>query len=238
MEQKPLESLRDVMSGIAGYLPTFLAGLLVIVLGGIAAWLIAKLTVRILIFLRLDRVIVRFGWGRALEKGDVRHSLFGLIGMVLGFMVFLVFLENAIVLWKLTVLSGLLERIIRLIPQLILAGIILLAGWGVAAAASRGVQRALYQEEFARARFAARIVRAAIIVVTCAIALVELNIAVTIVTGAFLITFAALALSFALAFGLGSRNAVESMWTEHFGRQDGETDREEEKDPTNPRVGT
>jgi Mechanosensitive ion channel, conserved TM helix len=216
MEQKPLESVRDVMTNIVGYLPTLLAGLIVLVLGGIVAWIVAKLVVRILIFLRLDRVIVRFGWGRALDKGDVRHSLFGLVGMVLGFLVFLVFLENAIVLWKLTVLSQLLERIIVLIPQLMVAALILLIGWAVAGAAARAAQRALYQEEFGRARFVARIVRAAILVVTCAIALVELDIAVTIVTGAFLITFGALALSFALAFGLGSRRAVESMWEQRL----------------------
>jgi hypothetical protein len=139
-----------------------------------------------------------------------------LLGTILGFLVFLVFLENAIVLWKLTVLSQLLEKLIFLIPQLTLATVILLIGWTVAAAASRAVHRALAQEEFARARFVAKIVRAAILVVACAIALVELEIAVTIVTGAFLITFGALALSFALAFGLGSRRAVESMWEQRM----------------------
>jgi hypothetical protein len=125
MEQKPFESVRDVMTNIVGYLPTLLAGLIVLVLGGIVAWVVSRLVVRILILLRLDRVIVRFGWGRALDKGDVRHSLFGLVGMILGFLVFLVFLENAVVLWKLTVLSQLLERIIILIPQLMVATLIL-----------------------------------------------------------------------------------------------------------------
>lgn len=232
MEPKPLESVRDVMQNLVGYLPTLLAGLIVLVLGAMVAWVVAKLAVRILVFLRLDRVIVRFGWGRGLEKGDVRHSLFGLVGMILGFLVFLMFLENAIVLWKLTVLSQLLDRIIVLIPQLIAAALILLIGWGVAGAASRAVQRALYQEEFGRARFMAKIVRAVILVVTCAIALVELGIAETIVTGAFLITFGALALAFALAFWLGSRRAVESVWEQRLrppkeepGEKQGEPDR-------------
>jgi hypothetical protein len=76
--------------------------------------------------LRLDHVIVRFRWGRALEKGDVRHSLFGLVGAILGFLIFLVFLENALVLWKLTVLSHLLEMLILFIPQLVFAAIVLL----------------------------------------------------------------------------------------------------------------
>jgi hypothetical protein len=216
MQPRPIESVRDVMANIVDYLPTLLAGLIVVVLGGVVAWVVAKLVVRILIFLRLDRVIVRFGWARALDKGDVRHSLFGLVGTLLGFLVFLVFLENAIVLWKLTVLSQLLERIIVFIPQLIAAALILLTGWAVAGAASRAAQRALYQEDFGRARFVARIIRAAILVVTCAMALVELDIAVTIVTGAFLIAFGALALSCALALGLGSRRAVESMWEQRL----------------------
>lgn len=228
MEQKPIESVRDVMSNIAGYLPTLLAGLIVLVLGAIIAWFVGKLTVRILIFLRLDRIIVRFNWARALEKGDVRHSLFGLIGAMAGCLIFLVFLENAIVLWKLTVLSQILEKFILLIPQLIVAGIIVLIGWAVAAGTSRAVHRALYQEEFGRARLVAKIVRSAILIIACAIALVELDIAVTIVTGAFLITFGALALSFALAFGLGSRRAVESMWEQQIGRQQEDPKNEEE----------
>ena len=212
MPQKPLLSFDDIVADIGSYLPTLLFGLVVLVVGAVMAWLISKLVVRVLILLRLDRVIVRLGWGRALEQGDVRHSLFGLVGTVIGLFVFLVFLENAILIWKLTVLSELLQKLVAFIPQLITAGIILLVGWGVAAAVFRAVLRALFQEEFDRARLVARLVRAAILVFTCALALVELNIAVGLVTGAFLIAFGALALGFALAFGLGSRRAVEMMW--------------------------
>jgi len=216
MQERTFQSVNEVMTHVVDYLPTLLSGFVVLILGAFVAWLTSKLTVRILVFLRLDRVILRMGWGRALEKGDARHSLFGFVGTVLGLLVFLVFLENAILIWKLTVLSELLEKLVLLIPQLMIVGIILLVGWGVAAAVSRAVQRTLFQEEFERARLAARIVRATILVFTCAVALVELNIAVALVTGAFLITFGALALGFALAFGLGSKRAVETMWENHL----------------------
>lgn len=215
MEDKPLESVSEVMSNIVNYLPTLLAGFIVLLLGAVVAWIVSRVVVRILIFLRVDRIVVRLGWGRALEKGDVRHSLFGILGVLAGLLIFLVFLDNAVVIWKLTVLAELLEKLVHLIPQLVTAGIILLAGWGVATAVSRAVQRALVQEEFERARLASRIVRSAILVVACAIALVELDVAVTIVTGAFLIAFGALGLTFVLAFGLGSRRAVEKMLEEH-----------------------
>ena len=219
MDGRPLESVRDVMANLVGYLPTLLAGLIVLVLGAVVAWIVSKLVVRLLIFLRVDRVVVRLGWGRALAKGDVRHSLFGLVGTVCGVLLFLVFLDNAVVIWKLTVFSQLLEKLVLLIPQLITAALVLVIGWGVASAASRAVQRILVQEEFERARLAGRIVHAAILVAVCAIALVELDLAVAIVTGAFLVAFGALALCLVLALGLGSKRAIELMWEEHFRRR-------------------
>jgi hypothetical protein len=227
--ERPLESVRDVMTNLAGYLPTLLAGFLVLVLGAIVAWVVSKLVVRILIFLRLDRVVVRLGWGRALEKGDVRHSVFGIVGTITGVLLFLVFVDNAVVIWKLTVLSELLEKLVNLIPQLITAAIVLGVGWGVATTTSRAVQRTLYQEEFERARLVARIVHAAILIVASAIALVELNIAVAIVTGAFLIAFGGLALCFVFAFGLGSRRAVEMMWEERFRYRKEEREKKEKE---------
>ncbi len=232
MNEQPFESVRDVMANFAGYLPTLLAGFIVLVLGAIIAWLVSRLVVRILTFLRLDRVVTRMVWGRALEKGDVRHSMFNFMGAVVGVLLFLVFLDNAVVIWKLTVLSQLLEKLVQLIPQLLIAGFILLIGWGVANAVSRSVHRGLVQEEFERARLVGRIVRAAIFVVTCAIALVELDIAVTIVTGAFLLAFGALVLSFVLALGLGSKRAVEIMWEERLQRR-----KEDQVKPTEPSKG-
>ena len=226
MNEKPFESVRDVMSGVVDYLPTLFAGLVVLVIGAIVAWGISRLVVRLLLFLRLDRVIMRLGWGRALEKGDVRHALFGMIGTFCGVVLFLVFLENAVVIWKLTVLSQLLEKLVLLVPQLITAAIILLAGWGVASGVSRSVQRTLYQEEFERARLVGRILHGAIIVVASAIALVQLDIGREIVTGGFLIAFGALALCFVFAFGLGSKRAVETMWEERFRRRKQEREQE------------
>ncbi len=231
MDKTPFafESVRDVLARLTAYLPTLLAGIIVLLIGVVVAWIVAKLTVRILVFLRLDRVLTRMGWGRALEKGDVRHSLFGLLGAVAGVLLFLVFLENAVVIWKLTVLSKLLESLVLLIPQLIAAVVVVLVGWGLAAGVSRAVQRTLVQEEFERARLTGRIVYAVILALAVAIALVELKIAEAIVSGAFLIAFGTLGLALVLAFGLGSRRAVELMWEERFRRRKEELEREAEK---------
>jgi len=231
MNEKPLESVRDLIASMAGYLPALLAGLLVLLLGVVVAWVGSKLLVRMVGLLRLDRVLGRLGWGRALEKGDVRHSLYEMLGTAFGLLIFLVFLDGALDIWKLTMLSRMLERLVLLVPQLLQAVIILVIGSAVAAVVSRAVQRALLQEEFGRAQLVARIVRAMIWVVAIAISLVQLQIAAGIVTGAFLISFGALALSVALAIGLGSRRAVEMMWEERFRgrREEKEADRKSDK---------
>jgi hypothetical protein len=50
-----------------------------------------------------------------------------------------------------------------------------------------------------------------------------------IAAGAFLIAFGALAFSFVLAFGLGSRHAVEKMWEEHMRQRKEQREREAEQ---------
>ncbi|MEZ5274781.1 MAG: hypothetical protein R3F07_00210 [Opitutaceae bacterium] len=228
MSEKDIPSVNDVVDQIGDYMPNLLAGLIVFVLGLVVAWLGAKLVVRLLILSRIDRVMVRLGWGQAVDKGDVRHSLFAFLGTLTGGVIFLIFLDNATVIWRLTVLSEMLERFVVLIPRLVASSIIMLVGWGIAAAASKSVRRSLYQEEFERARLVGRIVFSSIIVVTSAIALVQLDIAVGIVTGAFFIAFGTIALTVVLAFGLGSKSAVEVMWK----RRLRELDAEHEEEPT------
>jgi len=240
LEPQTLTSFNDVLGHIRDYLPTFMAGLAVALIGFFVAWIAGKLLVRLLLFSRLDRVVVRMGWARALGRGDVRHSLFAFVGIVFGGIIFLIFLDNAIVIWRLTVLSSMLEKFVLMIPRMVAATIIFSIGWGIAAGVSRAVQRVLYQEEIERARLVGRIVHAAVLVVASAIALVQLNIAVSIVTGAFFIAFGALGLSFVLAFGLGSKSAVEYMWNDRLGRSQEESTKSEsapkesEHDPDHP----
>lgn len=216
MNEKSIESVRNVITNVWAYVPRLLGGLAVIALGCVVAWIVAKVLIRVLLVLRVDRVIARSAWGRALAKGDVRHTVFGAIGNVAGLLVFLVFLDDAFSIWRLDVLSGLLGGLVQRVPSILIAAIALAAGWAGAAAVGSLVRRSLAQEGIPHARLAAQLAGATIQVLAWTIALVELGIARAIVTGAFLIAFGALALTFALAVGLGSRRAVEAMWEERL----------------------
>jgi Mechanosensitive ion channel, conserved TM helix len=219
MDEKPFGSVPELVKSVEAYLPALLAGVLVVLAGLVVAWVAAKVLVRALVFMRLDRILARVGWASVLETGDARHSLFEFVGTVFGIFIFLIFLDNALLIWGLEVLSQLFSKVVLLVPQLLTVTAIVLVGWAVATGVSRSVQRTLYQEKFDRARLVASIVRWAVYVTVAAIALVELNIAVTVVTWAFLIAFGALALCFVLAIGLGSKRGVELMWEERFRRR-------------------
>jgi hypothetical protein len=231
MNEQPLLSAREALAHILAFVPALVAGLLVLLVGALVAWLVARVVVRALIFLRIHRVVERLRWGEALRKGDVRHTFIDLVGWLVGAMVFLIFLDKALTLWELTVVSQLLERLVFLVPQIIVASIVLVAGGVIGAIVERSVRRALYQEEVTRARLISRIVRAAVLVFAAAVALVQLGLAIELVKLGFVIAFGALALTFVLAVGLGSRRAVELMWEDVFrerlGRRSEEPPQEE-----------
>lgn len=224
MNDQPFESVRSLVASLAGYVPTIVAGLAVLLLGLLAAWAASHLLVRLLVLMRLDRVMARLRWTSALESADARHTLFEILGTVLGVFIFLVFLANALVIWRLTVLSDLFTRMLLRIPEMIAAALILLVGWGIANLATRAVQQLLFREHFRRARLVATLVRWVVLVTAFAAALVELQVAVTIVTGAFLIAFGSIALCLALAVGIGSRRGIELMWEGYFRRQQHEAE--------------
>ena len=106
----------------ADYLPTLFGGLVVLALGIAAGWVAKRATVRILIWLRLDRLGGRYGWRAAFGKGDVRAALYEVSGTIVMALVVLVFLEEALKLWGLNGMAELIDRFILYVPNLALVG--------------------------------------------------------------------------------------------------------------------
>jgi hypothetical protein len=215
METKIVQSLQDLGSRVTDFLPALVTGLIVLGIGLLVAWLTARLVVRILILLRLDRVVGRLGGAKTFAMGDVRHAFFNFVGGLVGALVFLIFLDKAILIWELPLLSQILENFLTAIPDLVVALIIVLAGWAAGSGVYAALRRTLYREQVPRADLIARLVRGSILLFAMAVAMIRLRLAVTLVTWSFLIVLAGLAGIVMLAVGLGSRRAVETMWEEH-----------------------
>ncbi|MEO8433127.1 MAG: hypothetical protein ABI592_16610 [Acidobacteriota bacterium] len=216
IERQPTEEIAGFADRVSAYLPTLFAGLLVLAAGAVVGWIVKRVVVRILIWLRLDRLGGRLGWRAALGRGDTRAALYNLAGNTAMMVVLLLFLDNALVIWGLTVLSRMIERIVISLPNIGLAVLVVVLGVLVARMASQRVEDALEQEEIPYARLAGGICRALLLTVTGALALWQLGFARQIVLAGFLVFFGAIGVAFALAAGLGSARAMSAGWEALF----------------------
>jgi hypothetical protein len=197
---------------VSDYMPTLLAGVVVLVAGAAAGWLLKRAVVRLLVLLRLDRLGGgRSAWRAAIGKGDVRHALYNGVGSIAGAILFLVFLDNALQIWGLLVLARLVDQIIVYLPTLFLAVLISWIGVALANVLARRVEALLTAEGVPRTPLLAGLAKAAFLSVVAALAMWELDLAREIVLAAFLIGFGAIGVAFALGVGIGSARAIQDL---------------------------
>jgi hypothetical protein len=201
--------LSELTQQVVDYLPTLAAGLVVIGLGVAVGWLARRAVIRILVWLRLDRLGGRLGWRAAFGKGDVRAALYKVLGTIAMLLVFLAFLDNALQIWGLTVLSQSIHAMVVYLPNLALVGVILAVGVWLANGVARRVEETLEDEGAPRPRLVAKLAKATVLAVVCAVALWQLALAKEIVLAAFVIIFGAIGVAFALSFGLGTAKAIQ-----------------------------
>jgi hypothetical protein len=205
MNSAPFSKL---VQNIADYFPSLIAGILLIILGLLAGWLIKRIVYQLCVILRIERLLGSFRWGGEFSKADIRHALFRAVGNVTFFIIFLIFLNAALDAMKLTVLSNMIERGVNMIPRLIIALFIFGIGWVIARGVALSVQRALYREGIPRASLAARVAKAVILLFFFSMALVELDIARVVVIIGFSVIIITLALLTIIIVSIGGKDLV------------------------------
>jgi Mechanosensitive ion channel, conserved TM helix len=210
MQTSSTQPITSLWQGFAEYLPTLLGGLLVVALGLALGWLAKRTLVRVLLWLRLDRLAGRVGWRAAFAKGDVRAALYNALGSVLMFVIVLIFVDDAMQRLGLTVLSRVLDGVVFYLPNLAVVGLIVGLGVLVSNGLAASVTAAFEEEGIAHARLFGKAIKGALIAVVVALALWQLEFARQIVLAAFLISFGAIGVAFALGVGLGSARAIQA----------------------------
>jgi hypothetical protein len=211
-----LDRLQNSFLQLADYIPALVGALVVL----FAGYLLAKLIER-----AVDRALARLGLNRWLERGGVldavertgwRRAPSRLVGSIaFWFCMFVVILLAAQAL-GLNNLADVFKELVSYIPSVIAAIVIILVGIvlgefvdGLIMASAGGIHGG---------PTLARVGRGGVVVLAIFMALQELGIATEIVTTAFAIIFGALALAFALSFGLGNRELAAEITREWYQR--------------------
>ncbi len=200
--------------GAVGFIPSLFAGVLILLVGYVVAKVLASVTRALLSRIGYDRFLAKIGLVDSSEsRVGTRWT-----GSAVYALVMLAAVMQAARAWNLQMVASGVAALIAYIPHLIGAAVIFAAalyfGDWVRGRMARGEGARLGQKPLV-----ASAVRAAVLALGAFMALRELQIAPEIVTIAFTITLAAIALAAALAFGLGSRNVAGQMTQQWVDRQ-------------------
>jgi len=201
----------DFGKQIINYLPSLLTGIILILIGWFVGWLAKRIMIQLLVILRFDKLFIRLQWRRALSKADIRYAVFNMIGNVVFFIVFLIFLNSALDAMKLTIISGLIQQGVVFIPRFIVALFIFMIGWIVAGRISNSVYNSLLKEDVQHYSIISRFVKFIAVLFFAAMALVEINIAAEIVIIGFttiMITMGVIAIALVI---LGGKSSVNNL---------------------------
>ncbi|MGA2327179.1 MAG: hypothetical protein ABSH05_12935 [Bryobacteraceae bacterium] len=203
--------LARFLNRVVDYLPSLGAGLLLFGIGLVVAWFVKRLVIQLLVILRLHRLLRGMRWGKGLARVDVRLSLYGVLGNLCGFVVFLVFLNAAFAAMRLTVVSALVEKLVLLIPRALTALAIFGVGWLISSWAAQAVRRHLVRESFPGATLVAAYARAMLVLLFGAMALAELDLSQTVVIIGFTVVYITMGSLTVILTGFGGKEIFRKV---------------------------
>lgn len=206
-----VEPVQMMLGKIAQFIPAFVGFLLIILVGWLIALVLKKFLVKILIFLKLDSLSGKVGFSKILEKAEIRFTLSEIIGVVFYWIVIFIALATAINALGLTSVSGIFDRMILFIPNVVVAIFVLVLGLFLSSFMDSVVVTACVNAGVTPAKILGKIVSVIVIVFSAMIALEQLNIATTIISAIITIIFASIGLAAAIAFGLGCKD-MAAKW--------------------------
>lgn len=198
------EPLIGMWNSVITALPGIIAAILILILGYLIGALIGHLVKRLLDKTKIISLgIKKMGLQHEIGKWD----LSGFLGLITKWYIFLVFLNPAAQVVKLTSWSTFFSDAAKWIPNIILAIIITLAGYVLAEYIAKKIKETRAKKKSLMAS-TAKIITLVFVVL---IALKQIGIDVSIAENTFLIILSGVMLGFALAFGLGFKDEAKSL---------------------------
>jgi hypothetical protein len=220
METKIQDQFISFVDSVMAYLPNLVGGIVLILLGWLCGWLVKKFLVQLSVILRIDRWLKRSRFEADFSKADVRYSLYHVIGNIGFIIVFLIFLDNALLAWKMHMISNVLSKVLLFLPRIIIALVIFFSGWLLSSWLQISMLRILHREEVPRASFISRFFKIIVMIFFSAISLVELGVAREIIIIGFATVFVTLgAIAVVLTIYTG-RDLLKKMGTKN-GEEEG-----------------
>jgi small-conductance mechanosensitive channel len=203
---------------LGAFLPRLGGALVLLLIGLLVTRLICRLLLHALQAAGLDRMSERAGIAAVLERSGLGQSLSALVARAVRIGLTLVLIFAALSLLGLQFLSPALNQAVLALPRLFIAALLVLAGVVLAGAARGRADRLTDQMDFPVPL--GQIAQIAILGIFGIIAAAEIGISTEVLLVLIGVLLAAVAGTFTLAFGLGSRDVARALSAGRYLRHD------------------
>jgi Conserved TM helix len=206
-----LTAMHNMSVTLGTVLPSILAMLTLVVLGALLGWIAGTIVARLAHALDLDLRSRTWGITSALARAGIFRPPSQVLRLVAFWGIFVIFATMGIDALAIPGAPGATSMLMRLLPRLLSALLILVVGWLAANFLGQAMLITAVNAGILQARLLARTTRWVVLLFAVATALVEIGIGRDMVLIAFGVLFGGLVLALALAFGLGGRHLAREI---------------------------
>jgi len=229
MNELVVRNLRGALTAVsqivAEALPRLLAMVIIVAVGWIVAWLIEVILRRLLVLARFNRLFESKGVTRALSVAAL-PSPSEMISRIVFWIVWMIFIMVGVNALGVVALQKEVSDFISLLPQVVVALLIVFFGFLAANFFSRAALLAAVNANSPSPRLVSSFVRFLILLLAITMALERIGLGRGVVLMAFALSFGAIMMGLAIAFGLGGRHVARRILERRLGNHE----RKEEKD--------
>jgi preprotein translocase subunit Sss1 len=201
---------------IAEFLPRLVVMLVIILSGLLVAYALKYVVRAVLRLTKLDRLSEEAGASRVLRMAAL-PSMTEVLSRSVFWITLLGFILVGISILNIAGLQEQISRLLRLLPEIVVAMLILFLGLVIANFLSRAALLAAVNAGYASPKVLSWSIQFGIWILAIAMALDELGVARQTVIAAFSIVFGAFMLGLAIAFGLGGQGLARSFLERSLG---------------------
>jgi hypothetical protein len=219
-----IESWRNFATAFVLFVPRLVAATIIFAGGFVVSIVVRRVVHWVLAWVRFDRLAMRTGATEMLRVADMPSAEL-LVAKIAFWIVWIGFIVSAVDTLQFGPFQGLVEEFFRFVPRFLVALLVLALGFLVGNFLWRATLLASVNAGLPGARLLSGALRLLVIAIGVVMALEQLRLATTVVLTAFAISFGALMLGLAIAFGLGGRDAAKELLEQHVRtRKSRETD--------------
>ena len=214
-----VDSFGEAFEQVVLLAPRVLAMIVVLVVGYLIARIAARAITALSKKIGLEIAAERSGLADSMQHMGIKRNVPGIVGTIVFWLLMCVFIMAAVSILGLQDVSAAMYSVVSYIPKLLVATLVVVIGLLVASFLRGVVATSADRVGLTYAEHLANGFYYVLVLVTFHAALTHLGMNLQLLENMVLIAFGALAIGFALAFGLGGRDVIGGILAGYYVRQ-------------------